>query len=153
MIGKQRAAIRLVIGWWGCYDYMAGGLARQSVAKAGLVHRPLKADAFKRVRLNAQSAFGGVTRFHMFYVYVLNCWLDKRQTFYTGYTENLKSRLKQHVSGSTTTTRKFDKIELIYYEACLNENDARQREIQLKTGYGRGYLNRRLENYLKKQRD
>ena len=87
----------------------------------------------------------------MFYTYVLLCMNNKsgRRIFYIGSTSDLKNRLKQHKDGQVETTRIFDKIILIYYEACLNKTDARKRELQLKTGFGRGYLNRRLESYLK----
>jgi len=66
-----------------------------------------------------------------------------------GSTEDLKGRILNHKAKSVDTTKNFDKIELIYYEACLNKAGARRRELQLKTGFGRGYINRRLENYLK----
>jgi putative endonuclease len=35
-------------------------------------------------------------------------------------------------------------FELVYYEACLIKEKAIQREKQLKTGFGRAYLYRRL---------
>jgi hypothetical protein len=35
--------------------------------------------------------------------------------------------------------------ELEYYEACRSEIGARLREKQLKTGFGRAYLKRRLQ--------
>ncbi len=35
-------------------------------------------------------------------------------------------------------------IQLVYYEACLNLSLAKARERQLKTGFGRAYLKRRL---------
>ena len=38
-------------------------------------------------------------------------------------------------------------MELIYYEACLNEKDAFRREKYLKTTYGRRYLRNRLKEY------
>jgi len=44
-------------------------------------------------------------------------------------------------------TTKCCSCDLIYYEACLSKTDARKRELQLKTGYGRGYLKRRLQTY------
>ena len=87
----------------------------------------------------------------MFYTYVLRC-IDKkrkRQKFYIGSTENLEERIRDHRSGSVKTTKSFDIIELVYYEACCDKTDARKRELQLKTGFGRGYLKRRLEEYLK----
>ena len=37
---------------------------------------------------------------------------------------------------------------LIYYEACLNEHDARLREKYLKTAWGKRYIKNRLKNYL-----
>lgn len=39
-------------------------------------------------------------------------------------------------------------MRLIYYEACLNEEDARQRERYLKSGMGKKYLKNRLKKYL-----
>jgi len=35
-------------------------------------------------------------------------------------------------------------VVLEYYEACRSEVNARRREKQLKTGFGRAYLKRRL---------
>ena len=67
--------------------------------------------------------------------------------------EDLKIRILNHKTKGVETTKNFDKIELIYYEASLNKTDARKRELQLKTGFGRGYINRRLESYLKNMQD
>ena len=72
--------------------------------------------------------------------------------FYVGVTNNLIKRIKSHKSESTDTTKQFDIIELVYYEACLNKKDAYIRERQLKTGFGRGYIKRRIGNYLKQLR-
>ena len=69
--------------------------------------------------------------------------------FYTGSTTDLKARLLNYKSKNTRSTKRFDKIDLVYFEGCFNKTDALRREIQLKTGFGRGYLKRRLENYLK----
>ncbi len=89
----------------------------------------------------------------MYYTYVLLCIDSKhnRQHFYVGYTENLKERLDRHKIGDVKTTKKFDKIKFVYCEICLNKTDARKRELQLKTGFGRGYIKKRIENYLKKR--
>ena len=85
----------------------------------------------------------------MFYTYALFC-LDKnlKTKLYIGSTDNLKARVKDHQTKSVKSTKRFDKITLIYYEACLNKKDARKRELQLKTGFGRGYIKRRLANHL-----
>ncbi len=86
----------------------------------------------------------------MYYTYVILCTRkDEKPIFYVGSTENLKRRVSEHISGSVQTTKKFDTIQLVYYEACLNKTDARKRELQLKTGFGRGYVKRRLEHFLR----
>ena len=87
----------------------------------------------------------------MFYTYVLLCtdFKRNRRKFYIGSAEDLRERVKRHKNGDIKTTKSYDKVMLIYYESCLNKTDMRKREIQLKTGFGRGYLNKRMENYLK----
>lgn len=87
----------------------------------------------------------------MYFTYVLLCENSKtgKKNFYIGWTENLEERLEDHRSKSTPTTKQFDKIALVYYEASLSKTDAISRERQLKTGFGRGYIKRRIESYLK----
>lgn len=91
----------------------------------------------------------------MFYTYILLChdFKNSERKFYVGSATDLKERILDHKTKSVKTTKNFDKIELAYYEACLNKTDARRRELQLKTGFGRGFVNRRLENYLKDLQD
>ena len=86
-----------------------------------------------------------------YYTYVLYCRNSKtnKHKLYIGSTSDLKKRFVDHKSKSVKTTKIFDIIELVYYEACRNKTDARKRELQLKTGFGRGYLKRRLINDLK----
>lgn len=84
----------------------------------------------------------------MFYSYVLLCETGNKSNFYIGYCEDLKKRYKEHLQHKVTSTKKSDKITLVYYEACINKSDARKREIQLKTGFGRGFLKKRLESFL-----
>ncbi|MBI4008757.1 hypothetical protein HY357_00835 [Candidatus Roizmanbacteria bacterium] len=57
--------------------------------------------------------------------------------------------MKTHLKKEIFTTSKYSKIELVYFEGCLNKTDARKRELQLKTGFGRGYLKKRLAEYLR----
>ena len=85
----------------------------------------------------------------MYYTYILLCKSDTLgQDLYIGFTNDLRDRVKEHKAKSVKTTKKFDAVTLIYYEACLSKKDALKRELQLKTGFGRGYLKRRLGNYL-----
>jgi putative endonuclease len=82
-----------------------------------------------------------------YYTYVLKCTLPSgKSTLYVGHTSDLKKRIYDHQTKSTKTTKMFDQIELVYYEACRSKTDAIRRERQLKTGFGRGYLKKRLEN-------
>jgi putative endonuclease len=84
----------------------------------------------------------------MFYTYVLESLKNKRH--YTGSTNNLRRRLKEHndgVGGKYTSDNR--PYHLLYYEAYLHEKDARQAERFYKTGYGREVLKSKLENYLK----
>ena len=82
----------------------------------------------------------------MYYTYVLKSKLNGR--LYTGSTSDLRKRLKQHNDGKSTFTKRDKPYELIYYEACISENDARSRELQLKSGIGKRYLKNRLRSFL-----
>lgn len=73
----------------------------------------------------------------------------KDQNLYTGYTNNLKVRLKLHNQGKIDSTMNRLPLELVYYEACLNQQDATHREKYLKTAWGKRYIKSRLKNYLK----
>ena len=77
------------------------------------------------------------------YTYILKSEKDK--DLYTGSTDDLKRRKKQHNSGHVKATKHRRPLELIYYEACLSRNSARKREEYLKTAWGKRYLKRRLE--------
>ncbi len=89
----------------------------------------------------------------MYYTYVLEIKKEGVITIYIGSTTNLRNRLKKHKNNSVKTTKNHQSIKLIYYEACLNKTDAVKRENQLKTGFGKGYINRRLSTYLNNMRD
>ena len=77
----------------------------------------------------------------MFYTYVLRCNDD---ALYIGSARNLKQRVRQHTASQVQATAYRLPVSLVYYEACLSEHKAREREKQLKTGFGRAYLKRRL---------
>lgn len=82
----------------------------------------------------------------MQYVYVLKSGKDNR--FYTGYTKNLKLRFEQHKAGLVESTKNRRPLKLIYYEACLSQEDATHREKYLKTFYGKMFIKNRLKSYL-----
>lgn len=80
------------------------------------------------------------------YVYVLRSLKDKM--FYVGFTKNLKQRLEAHNRGQVPATKRRTPLELVYWEGCLNQADATQREKYLKTAWGKRYIKNRLKNYL-----
>ena len=81
-----------------------------------------------------------------YYVYVLQS--EKDGNWYTGYTSDLKKRLQEHNKGYNFSTKNRRPRKLIYYEASLNENDAKARERYLKSGMGKRYLRNRLKLFL-----
>ena len=81
-----------------------------------------------------------------YYAYILQSLKDGN--FYTGYTKNLKLRFEQHNLGLVESTKNRRPLKLIYYEACLNQQDATHREKYLKTFYGKMFLRNRLKSYL-----
>ncbi len=86
-----------------------------------------------------------------FYTYVLLSLKDNK--CYIGYTNDLKRRLEEHDSGKNFSTKSRIPFKLIYYEACLNENDAKQRELYFKATVGRRYLSKRLREFKKSKDD
>ena len=82
----------------------------------------------------------------MYYTYILQSAQDKQ--FYTGFTKDLKLRFEQHNKGKIESTKNRRPFDLIYYEACLDRDDAVNREKYLKTYHGKMFLKRRLKSYL-----
>ena len=101
---------------------------------------------------------------NFYYVYVLQSELDNN--FYTGYTKNIELRFEQHQKGQVESTRNRRPLKLIYYEACINQQDATHREKYSpcgiksmilmrsiipqgkKTHYGKMFIKNRLKSYL-----
>jgi putative endonuclease len=80
-----------------------------------------------------------------YYVYVLESLKDGNH--YTGYTRNLKQRIKDHAQGNCFSTKFRLPLKLIYFEGCLDEEDAKRRESYLKTTQGRRFLGLQLIKY------
>ena len=77
-----------------------------------------------------------------YYTYVLTGETNKK--VYIGATSDLKTRIKLHNKGLVYSTKLWKPLRLIYFEACLKQDDAYRRERYLKTGMGRRYLKNRL---------
>lgn len=82
----------------------------------------------------------------MNYVDVLQSGKDRK--FYTGFTKDLKLRFETHRKGLVESTKQRRPLKLIYYEACISQQDATHREKYLKTHYGKMFLRNRLKSYL-----
>ncbi len=65
----------------------------------------------------------------MFFVYIL---LLNNNKFYTGLTQDLKRRLRQHELGEVKFTKQCRPIKLVRYEKFKNKPDAAEREQQIK---------------------
>jgi len=84
----------------------------------------------------------------MFYTYVLKS--KKNDNLYIGYTNNLTRRFEEHNQGINISTKPYIPWKIIYYEACLDVEDAKRREGYFKTTQGRRLLKRRLKEYFYK---
>ena len=84
----------------------------------------------------------------MFYTYILQS--NKNKDLYIGYTSDLKKRLKEHNQGLNFSTKRYLPWSIIYYEACIEESDAKRREKYLKTTQGGRLIKRRIKDYLYK---
>ena len=81
-----------------------------------------------------------------FYVYILYSQKDKG--LYIGYSNNLRSRLSAHARGEVKSTINRRPLKLIHYEYFINIDDAKAREVFLKSGFGRKNLKKALQRTL-----
>ena len=84
----------------------------------------------------------------MYYLYILKS--KKDGNLYIGSTNNLKRRFLEHNKGRVDSTKLRVPLILIYYEAYINEDDARKREYLLKKdGKALSQLKRRIYESIK----
>ncbi|MEX0360942.1 GIY-YIG nuclease family protein [Flagellimonas sp.] len=74
-------------------------------------------------------------------VYILKC---SNGQFYTGFSANLKQRLKAHAKGEVSFTKDKLPIELIHVSTFSNKLKAYDFERYLKSGSGIAFRNKRL---------
>jgi putative endonuclease len=84
------------------------------------------------------------SKFIMFYNYVIE---GSNGELYYGFSNNLRRRIEEHNKGLNTSTKPYRPWKLIYYEACLDMEDAKRREGYMKTTQGRRLIKLRLKNY------
>ena len=74
----------------------------------------------------------------MFYVYVLYSEIYNRT--YTGMTQDIERRVKEHNSKQNKSTKAYTPWKIILKEGFDTRLNARKREKYLKTGVGREYV-------------
>lgn len=89
-----------------------------------------------------------VRRSKKYYVYILLSLRDNK--FYTGFTTDLRNRFLRHKRGEVKSTVGRRPLKLIHYEYFVVKEDAKAREVFLKSGYGRNQLKKALQNTLSK---
>ncbi len=83
----------------------------------------------------------------MFYVYILYSITHKKT--YTGFTNNIERRLKEHnLTETSGFTLRYRPWTLMNTEAFETKAEAMQREKYLKTGKGREEIKKIIENFL-----
>jgi len=82
-----------------------------------------------------------------YYTYILQSKKDGNN--YSGYIKDLNLRFEQHQNGEVESTKHRRPLKLIYFEACLNQDDALKREKYFKTHYGKMFLKNRLNIWFK----
>ena len=78
----------------------------------------------------------------MYYVYIIQSQIDK--SYYTGFTEDLKNRIKEHNTGKADITSTKGDYELVWYCAFNEKIKALAFEKYLKQGSGFAFARKRL---------
>jgi putative endonuclease len=75
----------------------------------------------------------------MYFVYILKSVFVGK--FYTGVTQNIEGRLKNHNKGGTKSTKPFKPWEIVYREKFIDKKQAFKRKFYLKSP--KGYLEKK----------
>ena len=76
-------------------------------------------------------------------VYVLRSAVNG--SLYKGLTNDLDRRLKEHNAGKNKSTKPYRPWKIVYKEKFETKEEARERELYLKSGVGREYLIKKLD--------
>ena len=109
----------------------------------GAVSKTVVPLAEPRVRISPSPHYSIYLKYCMYSVYVLfSEVLNKR---YIGSTRDVNKRIKEHNSGKSKFTKAGIPWKLIYQEHYQTNQDARQRELFLKSGVGRKFIDKIVE--------
>ena len=78
-----------------------------------------------------------------YYTYVLLS--EKNGYFYIGMTSSLQRKVHEHNTGKVKSTKARRPLRLAYYEEYQDKTTAIKREIFVKSGHGRLFLQRKLK--------
>lgn len=81
-------------------------------------------------------------KWNMYYVYILKSL--KTNKFYTGVTDDLKRRIKEHNSGNSDFTAWSGPYDLIWYGVFKEKDRAYDFEKYLKSSSGSAFRNKHL---------
>ena len=80
------------------------------------------------------------------FVYVLLC---EDGSFYKGITKDLYRRFYEHYTGiGAEWTKTHKPVKVIHYEKFSTQEEARKREEELKSGFGREWIKREYKKYI-----
>ncbi len=77
----------------------------------------------------------------MYYVYLLKL---KDDSYYVGYSDNLKNRISEHRRGAVKTTKDLLPLKIVFYCAFDEKFKATSFERYLKEGSGFAFRNKHL---------
>jgi putative endonuclease len=72
------------------------------------------------------------------FVYALRSLIDNN--LYIGISQNPEKRVEIHNKGKTESTRSRRPFVLVYKESCASRREAREKEKNYKSGFGREVL-------------
>jgi putative endonuclease len=78
-----------------------------------------------------------------YYVYILQS-LSELDCYYTGITQDLEKRMKDHNAGFSTHTAKYRPWRIKTYTAFTDFHQASKFELYLKSASGRAFAKKRL---------
>lgn len=77
----------------------------------------------------------------MYYAYIL---LLRDKSFYHGYSDDLKRRVREHQEGLVFSTRNLRPVELVFYAGFSSKEKAIKFEKYLKSSSGFAFRNKHL---------
>lgn len=113
------------------------------LTRTSLLVREFESHRLRPLSLKLQRACA------MYYVYIIRS--SKSGKVYTGWTNDLRKRLKSHNSGENRATKSGAPWKVIFYSAFNTEKLAKDFERYLKTGSGIAFARKRLFEVLVKE--